>query len=172
MDKISIIVPVLNSKEHLNRIIMGLLKQTINDMEIIIVDSGSSDSTLDMCKDWSFLDNRIKVYETKDSVIDFGLKKATGKYILFLDNLNINDNTMLEKMQKALIQNNADISIYNSNYSIITNYLVCDSINIINDFDGCLWNKLFKKNLFNSYNNIEDVFKTALKKAVRISLFV
>ena len=80
MDKISIIVPVLNSKEHLNRIIMGLLKQTINDMEIIIVDSGSSDSTLDMCKDWSFLDNRIKVYETKDSVIDFGLKKATGKY--------------------------------------------------------------------------------------------
>ncbi len=172
MDKISIIVPVLNSKEHLNRIIMGLLKQTINDMEIIIVDSGSSDSTLDMCKDCSFLDNRIKVYETKDSVIDFGLKKATGKYILFLDNLNLNDNTMLEKMQKALIQNNADISIYNSNYSIITNYLVCDSINIINDFDGCLWNKLFKKNLFNSYNNIEDVFKTALKKAVRISLFV
>ena len=40
MDKISIIVPVLNSKEHLNRIIMGLLKQTIKDMEIIIVYSG------------------------------------------------------------------------------------------------------------------------------------
>ena len=40
------------------------------------------------------------------------------------------------------------------------------------DFDGCLWNKLFKKDLFNSYHNIEDVFKTALKKAVRISLFV
>ncbi len=172
MDKISIIVPVLNSKEHLNRIIMGLLKQTINNIEIIIIDSGSYDNTLDMCKDWSFLDNRIKVYETKESVIDFGLKKATGKYILFLDNLNINDNTMLENMQKALIQNNADISIYNSNYSIITNYLVSDSTNIINDFDGCLWNKLFKKDLFNSYNNIENVFKTALQKAVRISLFV
>ena len=88
-----------------------------------------------------------------------------------MDNLNLNDNTMLEKMQKALIQNNADISIYNSKYSIITNYLVCDSINIINDFDGCLWNKLFKKDLFNTYN-IENIFKTALKKAVRVSLFV
>ena len=65
MEKISVIVPVLNTAEHLNGIIMGLLKQSYKDLEIIIIDSGSKDETLEICNNWSFLDDRIKIYETK-----------------------------------------------------------------------------------------------------------
>lgn len=172
MEKISVIVPVLNTAEHLNRIIMGLLKQTYKDIEIIIIDSGSKDETLAISNNWSFLDNRIKIYETKNSVVDLALKSATGKYIIFIDNINLEDTTMLEEMLKSIKKNNSDISVYNSNYNKITSYLICNHQNIIATFDGPLWNKLFKKNLFNTNSNIENIFRTAIKKAVRISLFV
>lgn len=172
MEKISVIVPVLNCREHLNRIIIGLLNQTYRNLEVIVLDNGSSDLTYEMCQDWSFLDDRINVYQINSNAFDFGLEKATGKYVMLIDNLNIDDKFMLENMISSLKNNNADISIYNSNYNRITSYLVSDYKNIENDLDGCLWNKMFKKDLFNSYNKIENVFKTALKKAVRISLFV
>ena len=172
MEKISVIVPVLNTAEHLNRIIMGLLKQTYKDIEIIIIDSGSKDETLAISNNWSFLDNRIKIYETKNSVVDLALKSATGKYIIFIDNINLEDTTMLEEMLKSIKKNNSDISIYNSNYNKIISYLFFNHQNIIATFDGPLWNKLFKKNLFNTNSNIENIFRTAIKKAVRISLFV
>lgn len=171
MEKISVIVPVLNTAEHLNRIIMGLLKQSYKDLEIIIIDSGSKDETLEICNNWSFLDDRIKIYETKSSIFELALEKSTGKYILFIDNINLEDEKMLEKMINAIKNNNSDISIYNSNYNKVASYLVCNHQNIINTFDGPLWNKLFKKDLFNTYN-MENIFKTALKKAVRVSLFV
>ncbi len=172
MEKISIIVPVLNTAEHLNRIIMGLIKQSYKDFEIIIIDSGSKDETLNICNNWSFLDSRIKIYETKDSVFDLALQKSSGKYILFIDNINVDDNKMLEKMQSSLKKNNSDISIYNSNSSKVTSYLICNHKNIGYTFEGPLWNKLFKKDLFNNNSNIENIYKTALKKAIRISLFV
>lgn len=172
MKKISVIVPVLNSKEHLNRIIIGLLKQTYTNLEIIIVDTGSSDGTFELSQEWSFLDKRIKCCKTYEPVFDYGVRVSNGEYILFVDNINLDDNTMLESMVKALINDNSDISVYNSNYNKVTNYLVCNEINIINNLDGVLWNKLFKKSLFLNYKSIDNLFKVALKKAVRISLFV
>lgn len=172
MKKISIVVPVLNFKEHLNRIIMGLLKQTYTNFEVIIVDGGSTDGTYDICLNWSFLDNRIKVFKSLESIYDFGVRESCGDYILFVDGINFDDNFMFESMINALINDNSDISIYHSNYSKITNYLVYDNISVINSFDGYLWNKLFKKSLFFDYKCIDNLYKVALKKAVRISLFV
>lgn len=172
MDKISIIVPTLNSREHLNRIIMGLLKQTYTNLEIIIIDSGSSDDTIGLSYNWSFFDERIKVYQTKNSIFDFGFSVSTGKYILFIDCINLDDNLMIEKMINALINDNSDISVYNSNCNHINNYLVYDNMKILNSFNGCLWNKLFKRSLFDDYSSIKDLFNLALRKAVRISLFV
>lgn len=172
MKKISVIVPVLNLREHLNRIIIGLLNQTYKNIEIIIIDGGSSDGSYDLALNWSFLDDRIKVFSSNESVFDFGLRTASGEFILFVDNVNLNDCLMLESMVNGIINDNSDISVYNSNFKKCTSYLVYNEIDIINNLDGVLWNKLFKKNLFNSYKFIDNLFNVALKKAVRISLFI
>ena len=173
MDKISIIVPVFNCHEHLNRIIMGILKQTYINIEIVIVDGGSSDSSYEMSLDWAFLDDRIKVYKTRESVLEFGLKMATGKYVLFVDTINFDDNDMLNSMYSEIVKNNSDISIYNSNFSKIVNYLVGSSSRfMIKTFDSCLWNKLYRKDLFVDFIIDNNVFQTALKRAVRVTLFV
>ena len=171
MDKVSIIVPVFNMCEHLNRIIISLLKQTFMNLEIILVDRGSSDNSLDICNTWAFLDNRIKVLKTDTSVLESGLKQCTGNIIGICDALNIDDTYMIEMLYGAITNNNSDISIYNSNSSVVKNYEGADE-RIVQLFATSFGNKLFRSNLFENLNFDDNVLKDVFLKASRISLIV
>lgn len=86
---ISVIVPVYNTSENLERCLNSILNNDYKQIEIICVDDGSTDDSLKILNKFKELDNRIKVYSKANggvsSARNFGLKKVTGEYICFVD---------------------------------------------------------------------------------------
>lgn len=89
MKKLSVVVPVYNSEEYLSRCIESILQQTYNNLELILVDNGSRDQSLEICKEYARQDERILVLEEKkpgpSCARNKGLKEATGDYLAFVD---------------------------------------------------------------------------------------
>ena len=87
--KISIIVPVYNLEKYLPRCLNSVCNQTYKNLEIILVDDGSTDKSSDICDNWAKKDSRIIVIHKKNggvsSARNAGIKKATGEYIHFVD---------------------------------------------------------------------------------------
>lgn len=86
---VSIIVPVYNVENYLDDCISSILNQTYKNIEIIVVDDGSTDSSGKKCDDYSLKDKRIKVFHKKNSGLgltrNYGIERSSGKYILFVD---------------------------------------------------------------------------------------
>lgn len=114
---ISIIIPAYNCENSLSRCIDSILAQTYSNLEIIIVNDGSTDATLDLCK--SYDDKRIVVINKPNggvsSARNAGLAKATGEFVQFVDGDDAIDETMCEKLMAAI--NDADVVI--CGYNII-----------------------------------------------------
>lgn len=90
MPKISIIFPVYNTETYLVQAVESVLNQTYGNWEILAIDDGSTDGSLDILREYKKKDPRIKVFEFKNNtklgyVRNFGLTKAQGQYIIFLD---------------------------------------------------------------------------------------
>lgn len=87
--KVSIIVPIYNVEKYLDRCMESLLNQTLEDIEIIMVDDGSPDNCPKMCDEYAKKDARIKVVHKKNGGLadarNAGLDVATGKYVAFVD---------------------------------------------------------------------------------------
>ena len=87
MCKISIVMPVYNKEKYIARGIHSILVQTFKDWELIIIDDGSTDGSLNQCK--KFRDSRIQVFHTLNRGVsearNLGISKATGEYITFID---------------------------------------------------------------------------------------
>lgn len=85
----SIIVPIYNIKPYLDRCLISLIGQTYKDIEIILVDDGSTDGSSELCDKYAAQDNRIQVlHKENDGLSDArnkGLELASGEYILFVD---------------------------------------------------------------------------------------
>ena len=88
-DLISVIIPVYNVERYLDKCLESITKQTYKDLEIIVIDDGSTDNSGNICLKWSKLDKRIKVYHQENNgsanARNYGLNKSHGKYILFID---------------------------------------------------------------------------------------
>ena len=114
MDKISIIVPVYNIEEYIEKCVKSIKKQTYENLEIILVDDGSTDTAGKICDELAEKDKRIKVIHKKNgglsSARNEGMKNATGKYICFIDGDDYVREDYCEVLYNALINNNADIS--------------------------------------------------------------
>ena len=87
--KISIIVPIYNSEKFLAQCIESVLAQHYQGFELLLVDDGSTDTSLEICKQYAKLDSRIKVYHLKNGGVsrarNYGLGQALGEWITFLD---------------------------------------------------------------------------------------
>lgn len=113
----SIIVPAYNSSTFIRKCIESVLNQTYGGFELILVDDGSQDTTLEICKSYAENDLRIKVIHKENgghtSARNEGLKNATGEYILFLDSDDWIATDTLEICEIEIIQKNSpDIIIY------------------------------------------------------------
>lgn len=98
--KVSIIIPVYNVENYLSRCIDSLLNQTLKDIEIILVDDGSSDSSADICDMYASQDTRVKAFHMNNGGPGFarncGLKAAIGRFIAFVDSDDYVDVKMYE----------------------------------------------------------------------------
>ena len=106
MTKVSIIVPVYNVEQYLEKCLNSLVNQTIKDFEIIIVNDGTKDSSQKIidkyAKNYSFIKSYIKENGGLSSARNYGIKKATGEYLAFVDSDDYVTEDMYEKMyQKA-----------------------------------------------------------------------
>ena len=112
---ISIIVPVYNVEKHISECIESLLNQTYQNLEIVLVDDGSTDESGKICDKFAQKDNRIKVYHKPNggvsSARNYGLEKATGKYISFCDSDDQMTSQMIEKLFNALQEHNVKMAM-------------------------------------------------------------
>ena len=114
MSKVSIIVPVYNGAKFLNIALDSLLNQTLKDIEIIIVNDGSTDNTLQIAKDYQQHDSRIKIVNLEKNMGPYearihGFEKASGEYFATCDSDDWYSLDAMEKMYDAAMKNDADI---------------------------------------------------------------
>lgn len=169
MKKISIIVPVYNVEQYLERMLNSLLNQTYKNLEIILVDDGSTDNSSKICDDYEKKDKRIKVVHQKNSGVsvarNVGIELATGDYIGFVDSDDVICESMYERLYNNMVNNDCEISVCKyCTFDKVPKFDYSDSVKIFSTeaalrdiiSDGVitnfLWNKLFKKKLF---DNIE-----------------
>ena len=114
MPKISIIVPVYNVEKYIERCLKSLVNQTLQDIEIIIVNDGSQDKSEEIIEKYVKENhNKIKYYEKSNgglsSARNYGIEYATGEYIAFLDSDDYVETNMYEEMYNLAKKENADM---------------------------------------------------------------
>lgn len=113
--KVSIVVPIYNVEKYLSKCIDSLINQTLKDIEIILVDDGSPDSSGKIADDYKNKDSRIKVIHQKNAGLgparNSGMKAATGEYIGFVDSDDWVTKEMFERLYQCAVTNAADIVV-------------------------------------------------------------
>lgn len=185
MIKISVIIPVYNSRLYIEKCINSILLQDFTDFEIIIVDDGSNDGSSEICDSLSKKDKRIKVYHKKNGGIcearNYGLKYAKGEYIAFSDHDDLVRQGFLSSNYNLAKKYNADIvkfgryTYWIENGKIISKNKRKFEFKILNKEDikdkflylrfnnsfTCVWDGIFKRE-FLKENNL--IFNTFYKK--------
>lgn len=161
MKKISVIIPVYNSEKYLEECLDSILNQNYNNMEVILVNDGSIDSSEAICKTYAKKDKRIKLINKKNggvsSARNQGLVECTGDYIMFMDSDDLLHQNALKNIGKNIGDNDTLVFGYTRKYkhkekTSLCNYnLKIEDIEekIINDdcVGGYLWNKVFSSNI-------------------------
>lgn len=115
--KISVIVPVYNSQKYLQACLESLIKQTYENYEVILVNDGSTDQSLEICKLFEKKSAKVKIINQQNSGVSCarnkGLEQATGKYVMFVDSDDWIDQEMLYQFATQVMQNEADFVMCN-----------------------------------------------------------
>lgn len=110
---LSVVVPVYNVEKYLDKCVATILAQTVQNMEVILVDDGSTDSSGMMCDAWAEKDNRITVYHKSNgglmSAWKYGVSRASGDYIGFVDSDDWVDPDMYERMLSTAQETGAEM---------------------------------------------------------------
>ena len=117
MALVSVIVPIYNVSKYLERGIQSLLKQTLRDIEIILINDGSTDNSLEICKIYAKKDNRIKIIDKVNEGVSVarnsGIGVASSDYISFFDPDDEIEETIYEKLYMKIVNDNSDICLCN-----------------------------------------------------------
>lgn len=166
--KISVIVPVYNVEQYLERCVNSIINQTYENLEIILVDDGSTDRSGEMCDSFAEKDERIKVVHKENggasAARNRGLDICLGEYVTFVDSDDWLDIHMYKDLMELMVNMDADIVecnwevIYDEMKDIkqpVTEVTVLRQVEAEKAlFDGSgratilPWNKIYKKNLF------------------------
>lgn len=163
---ISIIVPVYNSEQTLNRCIDSILGQTYRNFELLLINDGSKDRSGEICDEYAQKDSRVKVFHKENggvsSARNVGLDNARGEWVTFVDSDDYYDLKALDIYLKYTIIS-GDISIIRAGYNSISalepTSISCNELSIFDctcevfsfientRYYGFLWNSLFRKNV-------------------------
>ena len=180
MAKISVLIPVYNASEYLDESISCILNQTFTDIELICVNDGSKDNSLEMLNDFAAKDSRVKVIDKENggcgSARNRALAEARGDYIYFFDPDDIVEENAFELAYNSAVKNDSDMVIFKANIfdgNGISNrevfFYYNESIKE-EKFDNLSfddikqyvlrggyapWSKLYKKDLLDSYDDFK-----------------
>lgn len=166
---VSVILPVYNSEKYLKQCMDSIVGQTLHNIEIICVDDGSADGSLDILREYENTDKRVKVLCQQNAgagaARNYGLSVAQGEYLSFLDSDDFFEPDMLEKSYQKAKENDAEVLVFGSDqyyeesgkfvsvkwtlrkqalppYRPMTHRTFTD--NVFKVFVGWAWDKLFK----------------------------
>lgn len=118
MVKISVVIPVYNVESYLERCLSSVINQTLEDIEIICINDGSTDNSLDILNHYAEKDSRIKIFSFENAGLgpsrNRGIDRANGEYIAFLDSDDWLDLTFCEEIYKTASKNKADLVLFNA----------------------------------------------------------
>ena len=177
MIKVSVIIPVYNAQQHLRQCLDSICQQTLQEIEIICVDDGSTDHSLSILQEYAKADSRIQVLTQKNqgagAARNCGLRSAKGLYLSFLDADDFFEPNMLEEAVKSIETYSADFVAFESDqYHMDTNNYVKPSWvirhkdippympfsyrtltdNVFKTFVGWAWDKLYRKSFVDAHN--------------------
>lgn len=163
---ISVIVPVYNVEKYLKKCVDSIVNQTYKNLEIILVDDGATDNSGKICDELVELDNRIKVYHKKNGGLsdarNYGVERATGDYIGFVDSDDYIDAEMYEKLYEAIKKENVDVAecnlkiVYPEKTDLFTDqkyYQICN-----------------KQEYLEEYLKIEKIFGSACVRLTKVDI--
>ncbi|MDI6452378.1 glycosyltransferase family 2 protein [Peloplasma aerotolerans] len=174
MDLISFIIPIYNAGKFLSACIESILHQTYENIELILIDDGSTDNSLQICQDYADRDSRIRVITKSNSGVsssrNIGIKASHGKYISFVDSDDILDIQFSKVMQQEITQFKADC-VFSNYYYLYNNRAIVKKPRIesgVYSFDdisgiiiddrklsgilfGSVWAALYKKDIIDKY---------------------
>lgn len=167
---ISIIIPVYNSEKYLDDCIRSIVNQTYADIEVLLVDDGSTDSSGEICKKWENTDGRIKAIHQENGGVskarNTGIDNVRGELLLMADSDDYMASDTVKTLCEGFIQSNADIVICdyeqgeNRSFNFIPGETTYQTLNfeeimnrVYNDGHEALrfispWGKLYRKDLF------------------------
>ena len=174
--KVSVIVPVYNVEKYIKKCLDSLVNQTLNGVEIIVVNDGSPDNSQKIIDEYTKKYKNVKSYIKENGGLsdarNYGIKKATGEYISFVDSDDYIRNDMLEIMYNYAIKEDLNvvvcdsINVYdngseiliksNNNYSDndVRNYIISPPMACTRLFKKTIFDKIqFKKNIY--YEDLE-----------------
>lgn len=168
---ITIVIPVYNLEKYVRRCLDSVLEQTYKNIEILIIDDGSTDDSLTICREYAQIDNRIRIicreHEGLSAIRNCGSKEAKGEYIAHIDGDDILEPTYIEYLYWLIEQCDADISMCNyipvlegkaipkeraenskDRIKVMTKEQALETLFYQKYFTTATWAKLFKKKLF------------------------
>lgn len=183
MAKISVIIPVYNVEQYLKECLESIINQTLKDIEIICVNDGSTDDSLEILNEFIKKDQRIKLITQKNKGLsaarNAGYNIATSEYIYFIDSDDWIELNTLENIYNKIIKTQSDVLLFGTNNVYGDNHIMKNNMRIMNLIkkyktkDFCFidcpdviylpctaWLKIYKKSFLDSYNIIfEDDIK-------------
>lgn len=167
--KISIVVPVYNVEQYLDKCIQSILDQTYPNLEVILVDDGSTDRCSQICDEWSLRDSRIRVIHQKNAGVavarNVGIRAAGGEYLYFVDSDDWIATDLCEKVMQVFAVCDVDIVIFNCD-QILENGKSLGGTETLREgllsredalknllqgnINGYLWNKIYRKKVFDN----------------------
>ncbi|NFG60723.1 glycosyltransferase family 2 protein [Clostridium sp. CMCC3677] len=182
MQKVSVIVPVYNSEQYVGYCINSILNQTYRNIEVILVDDGSTDDSLKICRNYENIDKRVKVITTPNkgvsSARNIGIENAIGQYIQFVDSDDVIETQMIERLVETIETYDTDVVFCGAEMiTLDKNKKVTDRVKFSSRCMGkecvlrkdvfmeklpyillntvsleALWNKLYKKSIIDKFN--------------------
>lgn len=193
MEKISVLVPIYNAEKYIEKCLDSIVNQTYENIEIVLIEDGSTDNSLEIIKEYSKQDKRIKIISIKNNGVadarNKALENATGNYVTFVDSDDYVEKDYVETLYTNLKKYEADIAVCNC-YNIIektgsknfktfginkvkeyNNIEAVENLFYYNFFRHSPWGKLYKKNLWNNikfpvgknYEDLATIYKLFLK---------
>lgn len=166
--KVTVIIPAYNAEKYLVETLESVVNQTLDDYEVIVVNDGSKDSTLDILRGYEEKYPNLKVIDKENEGVSAArndaLNVACGKYVFFFDSDDLLESDALESLYTRAEEKSADLVV--AGYDIFSEYgvtevkdldeiLILDSIEKYDErilWTFSLWNKLFKKEIIDKYN--------------------
>lgn len=159
---ISVVIPVYNVENYLERCVRSVLHQTYTNYEILLIDDGSEDSSAGLCDQLAVKYDKIKAFHKKNgglgSARNYGIERANGSYLCFVDSDDKVDSEYLRSLYRGIKKENADLCVcgyfysagkYTAEYRLQDSFLsITDMLKKLacgNAFFNFAWNKLYKK---------------------------